>query len=216
MKHFLFTLLAAVCMLMTTSCASQRALTGNVQGISAHLDATVKAFNLDESCSGSIKMKRGEAIQISLTKYGIEGVRIIMTPDSILLVNKMTKTYLRTSFREADKALGGEGALTFRNVEAYFWHENGDNVNYATLPVGGFVPLELRTSYSRHMRAGYYSLPTRVNMEMSGADGMVQTGKAKIKLSKVQVANNWEPNTEIPAKYKNLNFISVIKNLLKK
>lgn len=207
---------AAVAMLMTTSCASQRALTGDVQGISAHLDASVKAFNLDENCSGSIKMKRGEAIQISLTKYGIEGVRIIMTPDSILLVNKLTKTYLRTSFREADKALGGEGALTFRNVESYFWHEDGNNVNYATLPIGGFVPLELRTSYSRHIRAGYYSVPTRVTMEAKGADGAIETGKAKLKLTKVQVANNWEPNTEIPAKYKNLNFISVIKNLLKK
>lgn len=215
MKHFILLIVAVAAMLMT-SCASQRALTGDVQGISARLEANVKAFNLDEGCNGNIKMKRGEAIQISLTKYGIEGVRIIMTPQEILLVNKLTKTYLRTSFKDADKALGGEGMLTFRNVEAYFWNDNGNNTNYATLPVGGFVPLELKTTYSRRLRTGRYSLPQRINVNISGADGAIETGNAKLKLTHVQVANNWEPNTEIPEKYKNLNFISLIKKLLKK
>lgn len=215
MKHFILLIVAVAAMLMT-SCASQRALTGDVQGVSARLEANVKAFNLDEGCNGNIKMKRGEAIQISLTKYGIEGVRIIMTPQEILLVNKLTKTYLRTSFKDADKALGGEGMLTFRNVEAYFWNDNGNNTNYATLPVGGFVPLELKTTYSRRLRAGRYSLPQRINVNISGADGAIETGNAKLKLTHVQVANNWEPNTEIPEKYKNLNFISLIKKLLKK
>lgn len=215
MKHFILLIVAVAAMLMT-SCASQRALTGDVQGVSARLEANVKAFNLDEGCNGNIKMKRGEAIQISLTKYGIEGVRIIMTPQEILLVNKLTKTYLRTSFKDADKALGGEGMLTFRNVEAYFWNDNGNNTNYATLPVGGFVPLELKTTYSRRLRTGRYSLPQRINVNISGADGAIETGNAKLKLTHVQVANNWEPNTEIPEKYKNLNFISLIKKLLKK
>lgn len=215
MKHYLFLLVAAVTLFMT-SCASQRALTGDVQGISARLDANVKAFNMNEDCGGTIKMKRGEAIQINLTKYGIEGARVILTPDSILLVNKLTKTYLRTSFRDADKALGGEGMLNFRNVEAYFWNDFGNSRKYATLPVGGVVPLELKTSYSRSLRCGQYQVPQRISINLSGADGAIETGEVKIKLSKVQAANNWEPNTEIPAKYKNLNFISAIKNLLKK
>lgn len=215
MKHYLILFIAAVAMLMT-SCASQRALMGDVQVISAHLDAEVKCFNLDEGCNGNIKMKRGEAIQISLTKMGIEGVRIILTPDSILFVNKLAKVYLRTSFRDADKALGGEGTLTFRNVEAYFWNDYGNSPTYATLPIAGFVPLEIKTSYSRRLRVGQYSLPQRIHVNITGDDGAIQTGDAKLKLTKVQVANGWTPNTEIPAKYKNLNFITVIKNLLKK
>lgn len=216
MKHYLILFIAAVAMLMT-SCASQRALMGDVQAVSAHLEANVKCFNLDESCYGNIKMKRGEAIQISLTKMGIEGVRIILTPDSILLVNKLTKTYLRTSFREADKAIGGEGTLTFRNVEAYFWNDNGVSPTYANLPIAGFVPLEVKTNYSRRLRVGqYYSLPQRIHVNISGAEGMIETGDAKLKLTKVQPANNWTPNTEIPAKYKNLNFITALKSILKK
>lgn len=215
MKHYLLLFVMAAAMLMT-SCASQRALTGDVQGISAKLEANVKAFNLNEGCNGSVKMKRGEAIQISLTKYGIEGVRIICTPDSVLLVNKMTKTYLRTSFRDIDKALGGEGVMTFRNVEAYFWNDGGKSPKYGTVSAGGFVPLDVKTSYSRRLRAGIYSLPTEINVTLTGADGAIETGKAKLKLSKVQVANDWKPNTEIPAKYKNLNFVSEIRKLLKK
>lgn len=214
-KHIITIIIAATAMFMT-SCTGSRALTGDVQGISAHLDAEIKAFQLDEGCSGNIKMKRGEAIQISLTKYGIEGVRVIMDPENILLVNKLTKTYLRTTFKEADKAMGGEGLLTFRNVEAYFWNDNGRNVTYATLPVGGFVPLELKTTYSKHMRAGRYDVPQRIKVNLNGADGAIEAGEACLKLTKVQVANNWEPNTEIPSNYKNLNFISVIKKLMQK
>lgn len=213
---FIITTIVATTAIFMTSCSGSRALTGDVQGISAHLEANVKAFNLDEGCNGNIKMKRGEAIQISLTKFGIEGVRIIMTPEEILLVNKLTKTYLRTSFKEADKAMGGEGLLTFRNVEAYFWNDNGQHVSYANLPVGGFVPLELKTSYSKHVRAGHYELPQQIKVVLSGADGAIEPGQARLKLSKVQVANNWQPNSEIPSNYKNLNFISLIKKLMKK
>lgn len=215
MKHILFILLLATS-LFTTSCASQRALTGNVTAVSAKIDADLKAFNLDESCNGSIKMKRGEAIQISLTKFGIEGARVIMTPDSVLVINKLTKTYLRSSYTEVDKVLGGDGLFNFRNVEAFFWNEANQNTQYATLPVGGFVPLELKTSRSKRVRAGEYNLPQKMDINLSGADGAIETGELKLKFTKIQTANNWTPNTTIPSNYKNLNFVSLVKKMLKK
>lgn len=216
MKHYITLIIAAITIAMASSCASQRALTGDVQGISAKLDARISAFKLDENANGTIKMKRGEAIQISLTKFGIEGARVIFTPDSILYVSKLTKTYLRTSFREADKALGGEGTLTFRNVEAYFWNDNNQSSNYATLPIAGIVPVELRTSYGRNLRAGQYQVPQKINIRMSDTERVIEPGEVKLKLSKVTTANNWQPNTEISSKYKSLNIISLVKNLLKK
>lgn len=215
MRHSLLLLITATTLLLS-SCASQRALTGDVQGISAKIDAHIKAFNLDESASGNIKMKRGEGIQISLTKFGIEGVRVIFTPDSVLLVNKLTKTYLRTGYSELDRAMGGEGIFNYRNVESYFWNDNNFNTNYSTLPVGGFVPLDVKTSYNRHVKAGAYRVPQRLNIRLSGADGAIETGEAKLKLSQIRPANNWEPNTEVSSKYKSLNFVSAIKKLLKK
>lgn len=215
MKHSLLLLLAAIALMMS-SCASQRALTGDVQGISAKIDAHIKAFNLDENANGNIKMKRGEGIQISLTKFGIEGVRVIFTPDSVLLINKLSKTYLRTSYSELDRAMGSEGIFNYRNVEAYFWNDNNQNTNYATLPIGGFVPLDVKTTYSRHIKAGTNHVPQRINVKVSGAEGAIETGEAKLKLSQIRPANNWEPNTTISSKYKSLNFVSTIKKLLKK
>lgn len=215
MKHSLLLLITAATLLLS-SCASQRALTGDVQGISAKIDARIKAFNLDESANGNIKMKRGEGIQISLTKFGIEGVRVIFTPDSVLLINKLSKTYLRTSYSELDRAMGSEGIFNFRNVEAYFWNDNDNSSNYSTLPVGGIVPLDVKTTYSRHVKAGAYHVPQRINVKVTGAEGLIETGEAKLKLTQIRPANNWEPNTEISAKYKSLNFVSTIKKLLKK
>ncbi len=216
MKHYFFLAVAAVIMMLSTSCASQRAITGNVDAIQAKLDARIKAFNLDENAGGTIKMKRDQAIQISLTKYGIEGVRVTFTPDSILFVNKLSRTYLRTSFRDADKAMGGEGTLNFRNVQAFFWNDNNENRTYSTLPVAGVVPLELKTNYGRSLRVGQYRIPCKINLDMEGANGAIETGEATMKLSKVRAANNWEPNTEISSKYKSLNVVSLIKGLLKK
>lgn len=216
MKHYFLLAVAAIIMMLSTSCASQRAITGNVDAIQAKIDCRIRAFNLDENCGGTIKMKRDQAIQLSLTRYGIEGVRVTFTPDSILLVNKLTKTYLRTSFRDADKAMGGEGVLNFYNVQAYFWNDNGENRTYSTLPVGGVVPLELKTNYGSSLRVGQYRIPCKIKLDIEGANGAIETGDATLKLSKVRAINNWEPNTEITSKYKSLNIVSVIKGLLKK
>lgn len=215
MKHIILTLISIVIVLSTTSCASHRSITGNVNAITAKVDAHLQAFNLDENAKGTLKMKRGEAIQLSLTKFGIEGVRVIFTPDSMLVINKLTKTYLRTSFREADRLLGGEGLVTFDNIENFFWSESKMADRQSTIPVAGFVPLDLETKYSRTLKAGKYRVPQKINMKMSGAEGAIETGEMKIELSKVKAADSWQPNTEISSKYKNLNVLSLIKNLLK-
>lgn len=213
MKHFLLILVAAMAMLVS-SCASQRALSGDVTGVSAKLDAQIQAFHLDESANGTIKMKRDEGIQISLTKFGIEGVRIICTTDSVLFLNKLTKTYLRTSYREIDNLFGGEGTFNFKNLQSYFWNDNGRSNDYATLPVGGFIPLELKTSYGRNIHVGQFRMPKSIELDLSGADGAIETGKAKLKFTKVKSANDWHPSTEVSAKYKSLDMRKLIGKLL--
>ena len=182
-RTLIYGLLATLSMLLLGSCAGQRALTGPVDAVSARIDAQVKALRLDETAGGNIKMKRGEAIQLSLTKFGIEGVRVVFTPDSILFLNKLSKTYLRTSFRDADRALtGGDGTLNFANVEAYFWNDGQKGSDDAVLPVGGMFPVELHTSYGRSLRVGEHRLPLRITMELSAADGAVEVAAKSFRL----------------------------------
>ena len=215
MKNLFTSIILLVILLTMGSCASQRALTGNIDAVSARLETQVRAFNLDEKAGGNIRMKRGEAIQISLTKFGIEGVRVVFTPDSILFVNKLTKTYLRTSFAEADKMLmGGEGTLNFRNVEAYFWNDYRSGEDDAVLPLGGMFPIELHTDYGRSLRVGEHRLPLKISMEMNAADGLIETGRVQMKLSKVKAVNGWTPNTQISDKYKSLNVVKLLRGLL--
>lgn len=216
-RTLIYGLLAILSMLLLGSCAGQRALTGPVDAVSARIDAQVKALRLDETAGGNIKMKRGEAIQLSLTKFGIEGVRVVFTPDSILFLNKLSKTYLRTSFRDADRALtGGDGTLNFANVEAYFWNDGQKGSDDAVLPVGGMFPVELHTSYGRSLRVGEHRLPLRITMELSAADGAVEAGSVKLKLSKVKAADHWTPNTQVPSKYRSLNAVKLLRGLLGK
>lgn len=215
MKH-LFHIMALGIIMFLTSCASQKALTGDVQSITAKVETKIKAFNMDESVNGTLKMKRDKAIQLSLTKFGIEGARVIFTPDSILLINKLTKTYLRSSFKELDKMAGGENMLTFANIQEFFWNDKGQSTTHSTLPIASFIPIELKTSYSHNLKAGKYRIPMHINMEMSGADGAIQPGAVNMRLKNVRASNDWEPNTEISSKYKSLNLISFFKQLLKK
>lgn len=216
MKHTFSFFAITIAMITTSGCASQHALTGDVKGITAKIDARVKAFHLDENAGGTIKMKRGEGIQLSLTKFGIEGVRVTCTPDSILVVNRLTKTYIRTSFKDADRALGGEGTVTFANFENYFWNDEHHSKDLSTLPIAGIIPLDIETTYGKSLRAGEYRIPQRINIKMSGADSVIEAGDVRLKMSKVKKANDWHPSTEVSSKYKNLNITSLIKSLLKK
>ena len=215
MKNLLILLIATAAMLVS-SCASQRALSGNVFGVSAKLETQFQAFNLDESSNGTLKMKRDEGIQISLTRFGIEGIRIICTQDSVLFLNKLTRTYVRASYGEIDRIFGGEGLLNFNKVQSYFWNDNGRSRDFATVPIGGFIPLDFNTSYGRSIRAGQYHVPNQISVELGGADGAFEPGQAKIKLSKLKTINDWHPSTEVSTKYKSLDLRSLVGKLFKK
>lgn len=48
--------------------------------------------------SGIIRMKKDTAIWISLRSYNIEGVRVLLTKDSVKLINRLDKTYYEGGF----------------------------------------------------------------------------------------------------------------------
>ena len=99
------------------------ALQANEQTAKA-VTAKVK-FRLDSgskslSSGGTLRMKRGEVIQLSLTFLGMEVGRLECTPEGILLVDRMNKQYVRAAYSEA--APLAKAGLGFSSLEAIFWN----------------------------------------------------------------------------------------------
>ena len=80
--------------------------------------------------------------------------------------------------------------------------------------MGGLFPIELHTAYGGSLRVGEHRLPTRINLKVQAADGTLQPGRVRLKLSKVKATEGWTPNTNVPAKYKSLNVVKLLKGLL--
>lgn len=93
---------------------TEQAVTAKVK---FHLDSGGKSL----SSGGTLRMRRGEVIQLSLTFLGMEVGRLECTPEGILLVDRMNKQYVRAAYSEAEPlARAGVG---FSSLEAIFWNE---------------------------------------------------------------------------------------------
>lgn len=89
--------------------------------------------------SGTLRIKKGEVIQMSIAPFlGIEVARAEISPDGILVIDRMNKRYVQVSFAEVgalahadlyfhtlqalflnELFLPGKGDLTFRDASAY-------------------------------------------------------------------------------------------------
>ena len=83
-------------------------------------------FNLNGKSTGKVggtlRIKRGEVIQISLAPFlGIEVGRAEISPDGILVIDRMNKRYVEVSFAEV-KALA-KADLDFHTLQALFLNE---------------------------------------------------------------------------------------------
>lgn len=72
------------------------------------------------SSGGTLRMRRGEVIQLSLTFLGMEVGRLECTPEGILLVDRMNKQYVRAAYSEAAPLT--KAGLGFSSLEAIFWN----------------------------------------------------------------------------------------------
>ena len=72
--------------------------------------------------SGTLRIKKNEVIQISIAPLlGIEVARVEITPDGVLVVDRMNKRYVKSSFRDIG-ALANVG-LDFHALQSLFLNE---------------------------------------------------------------------------------------------
>ena len=130
--------------LLVTSCGSKKSLTSGSADMSrfsktAYLKAVVEnAPEFDEfsakmrlalssgsediSVGGSIKMKRDEAIQLSLVAVGIvEAARIELTPKRLLVLDRIGRCYVEVKYD--DLPFFKQSKVDFYTLQALFWNE---------------------------------------------------------------------------------------------
>jgi hypothetical protein len=70
-----------------------KAANTNFQYLNGHGKVHFKRKDTDQSANFALRIKRDSAIWLSGSLLGIEGVRALLTPDSVRVVNRLQKTY---------------------------------------------------------------------------------------------------------------------------
>ena len=93
----------------------------SAKAVTAKLKANLAGGGNSISANGSLKMKRGETVQIAFSKFGIEVIRLEIDPDSVTIINRLEKYYVRTELR--NNPLLGKLDINFHLIESLFWGE---------------------------------------------------------------------------------------------
>ncbi len=94
------------------------------------------------SVGGTLRMKRDDAIILNATYIlGIQIGTIQMTQDSVLIVSRYTRQYVRVSYPELSAMIGRN--VTFNEMQNIFWGDAKDSrMNTIDWEYGSFVSLE--------------------------------------------------------------------------
>ncbi len=83
----------------------------------AKFGAELKSDQQSPSFSGQLRIRRDSLIWISVSKFSIEAFRLIISPDSVRMINRLDKTYMLEDFSYMNKFVNG--ALDFDMVQAF-------------------------------------------------------------------------------------------------
>ena len=109
---------------------------------------TITQNGKEITTNGSLRMRYDDVIQITLVDplLGIAEVgRVELSPDNVLIIDRMNKRYVSTSYEEFS-ALKSRN-IDFRTIQTFFWQEakNGDKFAY-TIPAKSDIKLDLTLS----------------------------------------------------------------------
>lgn len=90
--------------------------------VTGRLSMTLSSGKQKVEVGGNIKMKRNDVIQISLQVFGfVEAGRLELTPDYFLILNRIGKQYMKTSYK--DVPFFKQNDIDFYALQALFWNE---------------------------------------------------------------------------------------------
>lgn len=91
------------------------------QCLTAHVKVNISADGKDLSCSGTLRMKRNDVIQLSLSVLGFEVGRMECTPKDVLVLDRYNKQYVRATYSQV--SFFSQAGLDFYALQSLFWDE---------------------------------------------------------------------------------------------
>ena len=92
------------------------------QTISIKFDAKIESEDVNQSVSGTLRIRKDSVIWISITPaLGIEAARLQFTPDSIMFMNRIKNEYFVNPYDYFENKLQTE--ITFEDLQAIFTNE---------------------------------------------------------------------------------------------
>ncbi|MFW5552910.1 MAG: DUF4292 domain-containing protein, partial [Prevotella pectinovora] len=92
------------------------------RNIVSKIKFTMNTGSKDITVAGSLHMRKDEVIRIQLTPFGImEAGRLEFTKDYVLLVDRIHKEYVKTSYDSVDFLQ--RNGLDFYALQALFWNQ---------------------------------------------------------------------------------------------
>ena len=92
------------------------------RNIVAKIDFTVNTGSKDITLDGQLRMRRDEVIRLQISPFGlVEVARLEFTPDYVLLMDRMHKTYVKGGYD--DIGFLRRNGLNFYSLQALFWNQ---------------------------------------------------------------------------------------------
>lgn len=151
---------------LSTLVASVNEQRQTATGIRAKMSLRLSLGSKSASIGGTLKMKRDEAIQLSLTAMGLLEVgRMELTPDYLFIQDRIHKQYMRMAW--SDITAFQRAGINFEVFQALFWDElfvpgkkGLPSEKDFTLDLSGSNP-QLSTDGKRELVAQFAIHPTR-------------------------------------------------------
>ncbi len=223
MKRVCFYLFSALLIIFISSCSSTRSMKkgvsiGNLSeseymeeliSRSPGWDAITAKMSLavdlngkgPTKVNGTLRMKRDEVIQLSIAPFlGIEVARAEISPDGVLVMDRMNKRYVQVPFDELKNLAKAD--LDFHTLQALKESHIGlSGTRYGiNWRYDKFRPLEQR------------QFPGTMTVSFEGAAKPVT---AVFELSRLSTNKDWEAHTEVPGKYERIELQDLLKQLIK-
>jgi len=89
--------------------------------VTARIKMNIDAAGKDVSLGGTLRMKRDDVVQLSLTLLGFEVARMEFSPKDVLLIDRYNHRFVRATY--ADVSFLRQSSLDFSALQALFWGE---------------------------------------------------------------------------------------------